>query len=200
MTQCKNSFVLGVDLDGVCANFYGRMREIAAEWLGKPISSLTEDVTWGLKEWGLQEGEYEDLHHFAVTQRGLYETMQVIEGAPQSLRNLSKEGIYIRIITHRLFISNFHEIAIAQTVRWLDKHAIPYRDLCFMKDKHAVGADLYIEDTPHNILNLREAGKSVITFSNSTNRDIQDEPGGRANDWVQVANIVRQQYYYPWRK
>ena len=24
--------VLGIDLDGVCADFYARMREIAAEW------------------------------------------------------------------------------------------------------------------------------------------------------------------------
>jgi hypothetical protein len=27
--------ILGVDLDGVCADFYGHMRTIAAEWMEK---------------------------------------------------------------------------------------------------------------------------------------------------------------------
>jgi hypothetical protein len=31
MTSTPERLVLGVDLDGVCADFYGRMREIAAE-------------------------------------------------------------------------------------------------------------------------------------------------------------------------
>jgi hypothetical protein len=39
--QKKN--VLGVDLDGVCADFYGRIREIAAEWFEKPLKDLTPD-------------------------------------------------------------------------------------------------------------------------------------------------------------
>jgi len=33
----KNETVIGVDLDGVCADFYGRMRDIASEWLERPL-------------------------------------------------------------------------------------------------------------------------------------------------------------------
>jgi deoxypyrimidine-specific 5' nucleotidase type C protein (NT5C) len=39
--------VFGVDLDGVVVDFYGKLREIASEWLGVPIEELTEEVTWG---------------------------------------------------------------------------------------------------------------------------------------------------------
>jgi hypothetical protein len=46
-------FVLGVDLDGVCVDFYGKLRGIAADWLERPIDELTTDVTYGLPEWGL---------------------------------------------------------------------------------------------------------------------------------------------------
>lgn len=66
-------FVLGLELDGVCADFYGRMREIAAEWLGVGVSSLPEDVSYGLPEWGIRQqlgadpGGYDRLHRFAVT-------------------------------------------------------------------------------------------------------------------------------------
>ena len=49
--------VLGVDLDGVCADFYGKMREICAEWLEKPIDALPLDVSYGLPEWGLNPSD-----------------------------------------------------------------------------------------------------------------------------------------------
>lgn len=42
--------VLGIDLDGVCANFYARMREIAAEWFEVDIKMLTESPSYGLEE------------------------------------------------------------------------------------------------------------------------------------------------------
>src|SRR6266567_84420 len=134
--------IIGVDLDGVCSDFYGRMREIAAEWFECKIDDLTREVSYGLSEWGIETPEYERLHRFAVTQRALFETSPMIPGARKYLRLLSNEGARIRIITHRLFIRYFHRSAVAQTVDWLDRNGIPYWDLCFMKQKDQVGADL----------------------------------------------------------
>ena len=74
MPSDKGEIVIGVDLDGVCADFYGRMREIAAEWLEVGIETLTTDVSYGLEEWGIRdEDHYRQLHRFAVTQRDLFE-------------------------------------------------------------------------------------------------------------------------------
>src|SRR6266508_735626 len=101
-----NRFVLGVDLDGVVADFYGFMRNVAAEWLGVPVDELTPEVTYGLSEWGITPEQYTDMHRFAVTQRGLFRKMQVIEGAAPALRRLSDAEIHIRIITHRLYIED----------------------------------------------------------------------------------------------
>jgi 5'(3')-deoxyribonucleotidase len=184
----KETFVLGVDLDGVCADFYARMREIAAEWFEKPVNELTTDVSYGLREWGLREDEYSSLHRFAVTERDLFKTTPMIPGARKVLRTLSSEGYRIRIITHRLFISYFHEMAVSQTIHWLDHHGIPYRDLCFMKDKEQVGADIYVEDSPDNIRALRTENNFAICFANSTNKDI-DAP--RADTWDEVYEIVK---------
>ena len=97
--------IVGVDLDGVCSDFYGRMREIAAEWLERPLDDLTTDVSYELREWGIDKpDQYESLHRFAVTQRQLFETSPMIPGARLYLRRLSDEGARIRIVTHRLFI------------------------------------------------------------------------------------------------
>jgi 5'(3')-deoxyribonucleotidase len=185
----QDAFVLGVDLDGTCADFYGGLRPIAAEWLGVPLDSLPVNVTWDFPEWGIDKapGGYEDLHRFAVTQRDLFRNLQPMPGAPMALRRLSKADVRIRIITHRLIIKNFHQTAVQQTIEWLDSHDIPYWDLCFMGDKGAVGADLYIEDGPRNVEALRRDGNATIVFSNSTNLHL---PGPRADSWAEVYEMV----------
>jgi hypothetical protein len=187
--MADRAFVLGVDLDGTCADFYGGLRPIAAEWLGVSLESLPETVSWGLPEWGIDKapGGYDRLHRFAVTQKNLFGSLQPMAGAPVALRRLSVLGIRIRIITHRLFIKYFHQIAIQQTIQWLDHHDIPYWDLCFMRDKAAVGADLYVEDSPANVESLRSDGHPTIVFSNSTNLHV---PVPRAETWNQVAEMV----------
>jgi 5'(3')-deoxyribonucleotidase len=132
-------------------------------------------------------GGYPKLHQFAVTQRDLFRVLQPMPGAPQVLRQLSEKKVRIRIITHRLFIKHFHKIAVQQTIEWLDHHDIPYWDLCFMKDKAAVGADLYIEDSPDNVERLRADGHATIVLTNSTNRSLV---GPRANSWADVGRLV----------
>jgi len=184
----KSSFIFGVDLDGVVGDFYGAMRKIAADWLNKPLDSLTTDVSFGLDEWGLEDyGGYQRLHRFAITQRNLFRDMEPIKDAPAILRKLSNCDIRIRIITHRLFLKYFHRTSITQTVDWLDSWDIPYWDLCFMADKGAVGAHVYIDDSPSNIKRLRHQGCHTIVFSNSTNREFA---GPRAETWQDVERLV----------
>ncbi len=185
----ERRFVFGVDLDGVCADFYGGLRPIAAEWLGVDVKKLPERVTFGLPEWGVDKapGGYDQLHRFAVTQRDLFRILHPIPGAPAALRELSAKDVRIRIITHRLYLKYFHQVAVRQTIEWLDKHDIPYWDLCFMKDKAAVGADLYIDDSPTNIESLRADRNTAIVFTNSTNGDVA---GPRADTWAEVVSMV----------
>jgi 5'(3')-deoxyribonucleotidase len=184
----NEKFVLGVDLDGVVANFYDEIRRVAAEWTGQSVSSLPKKITYDLREWDLKEyGGYEPVHRFAVVERHLFEKLKPMIGAASVLRKFSNKDIRIRIITHRLFIKWFHVEAVQQTVKWLEHYGIPYWDLCFMKDKAAVGADLYLEDSPENIKALRKMGNKVIVFSNSTNKHLA---GPRAGNWKQVEQLV----------
>ena len=184
----NSKFILGVDLDGVVGDFYGAIRKIAAEWLDRPLEKLTAEVSYGLDEWGLNEfGGYDRLHRFAVTQRNIFRDMEPIKNAPAILRKLSTLDIRIRIITHRLFLKYSHRTSVTQTVEWLDNYDIPYWDICFMKDKGAVGAHVYIDDAPENIINLRKQGCKTIVFSNSTNKEL---PGPRAGNWFEVERLV----------
>ena len=181
--------ILGIDLDGVCADFYARMREIAAEWFERNINDLTSSPSYGLEEWGVHNrAQYNSLHRFAVLQRDLFMTAPPIPGARRYLRRLSDEGARIRIITHRLYVYFLHRISVEQTVGWLDNHGIPYWDLCFMRDKDQVGADIYIDDAPDNVETLRAAGLYTICFGNSTNVHVEQP---RAEHWEQVYELIQ---------
>jgi beta-phosphoglucomutase-like phosphatase (HAD superfamily) len=190
----SSEFVFGVDLDGVVADFIQGLKPIAAEWLGVPATSLTDEVSYGFKEWNIGDEEaYNDLHRFALKERALFANLPLIEGAAPALRRISARGVRIRIITHRLYIPWFHRQAIIQTMEWLEKHGIPYWDLCFMAAKSSVDAQVYVEDSPRNIESLRNAGKDVIVFRNSTNRVVAP-PG--AERWSEVEHWVLEKYSF----
>lgn len=187
-----SDFVLGVDLDGVVADFIRGLRPIAAEWLGKSVETLPLEVKYGFPEWNLEEfGGYDALHRYALKERDLFRHLPPVSDAPATLRKLSTVGLRIRIITHRLYIEWFHRQAIIQTVEWLERYDIPYWDICFMKQKSAVGANLYLEDNPNNIKELRDLGNDVIVVVNSTNRHL---PPPRAATWQEIEELVRRRF------
>ena len=135
--------------------------------------------SWDFREWGFAPDEYDRMHHLAVTQYDMIRTMPVILGAADALWRLSDAGIWLRIITHRLYVNWAHERAVGDTAAWLDEHRIPYRDLCFLGAKPEVQADAYIDDAPHNITALRELGNTVIVFDQPYNRHLTDGPWRR---------------------
>jgi 5'(3')-deoxyribonucleotidase len=175
--------VLGVDLDGVCADYTAGIRRAVATERGIDPASLPQERSWGFEEWNLAPGEFERIHHRAVTQDHLLRHLPAIEGCADALWRLSDAGIWIRIITHRLYVNWGHQVAVSDTVAWLDDARIPYRDLCFLGAKPEVEADAYIDDAPHNVEALRSAGNTVIVFDQPYNRHL---PAPRARDWTEL--------------
>lgn len=183
-------FIFAVDLDGVVVDYYKAIRPIAAEWLNRPEEELTPNFSYGFKEWDLpDEGElrYDYLHRWAVKQKNIFLDADPIPGAAYNLRRLSDQRIHIRIVTHRLYVGGLHEKVVAQTVQWLERHHVPYSDLCFLKAKVSLDADLYIDDSPSNIKAFSAAAKDFIIFENSTNLGL---PGTRAKNWEEVFELV----------
>ncbi len=186
--MADRQFILGVDLDGVVANHTWRFREIMAEVRGVDPETMPLERSWDFHEWGFGPDDYAQHHRIAVMEHAMFRTMPVIEGAADALWRLSDAGIWIRIITHRLYVHWGHEKAVADTAAWLDIHQIPYRDLCFLGAKPQVEADVYIDDAPHNIEQLRAAGNTVIAFEQPYNRNLPGDP--RARTWTEVESIV----------
>ncbi|MEM9134458.1 MAG: hypothetical protein AAF962_08345 [Actinomycetota bacterium] len=187
MSGSRPTFVLGVDLDGVCADYTAGLRRVVAADRGVAPEDLPIERSWGFQEWGLSIDDFNRLHRRGVVDDRMMRTLPVIEGAADALWRLSDAGIWIRIITHRLYLNWGHAEVVSDTVHWLDEARIPYRDLCFLGDKPEVGADAYIDDAPHNVEALREAGNEVIVFEQPYNLDMV---GPRAADWSEVEDLV----------
>jgi 5'-nucleotidase len=183
----KTDFILGVDLDGVCGDYTAALRAVVAEHQGVDPAELPPQQSWDFREWGLTTDEFNRLHQAAVLEHGIFRTMPVMQGAADALWRLSDAGVWIRIITHRLYVNWGHAAAVADTVDWLDDVGIPYRDLCFLGTKPQVEADCYVEDAPHNIAALRATGSYVIVFDQPYNREVD---GPRARSWAEVETLV----------
>jgi 5'-nucleotidase len=186
--SAEKSFIFGVDLDSVCADYVFAFRRIVAEVKGINPDTLTLDPSWNFSEWGISgRDEFLELHDMAVTKRRIFATMPAIDGCAEVLWKLSDNSIWIRIITHRLQVKGDHAIAVSDTVTWLDAHNVPYRDICFLGAKPQVEADLYVDDGADNISSLRAAGNQVIAFDRVYNRHLD---GLRVERWDQVYDIV----------
>ncbi len=178
---------MGVDLDGVCADYNTGFRQVVAADRGVEPASLPMPTQWGFDDWGLDGEEYLRLHKLAVGEKRMLRDLPAVDGCADALWRLSDLGAWIRIITHRLYTNWGHAIAVSDTVAWLDEHRIPYRDICFLGAKPQVEADAYIDDAPHNITALAEDGNTVIIFDQLYNQGLD---GIRAEGWSEVEAIV----------
>src|ERR1017187_5008946 len=104
----EGRFVLGVDIDGVCANYGEAFRQVVAKELGVDSDSIGEQTHWGFTEsgWPIRDlDHYRELHSIGVTQHHMFATIPVMDGASDSLWRLSDAGVHIRLITPRLYVS-----------------------------------------------------------------------------------------------
>ncbi|MCU1352021.1 MAG: hypothetical protein JWM05_1230 [Acidimicrobiales bacterium] len=183
----SDPFVLGVDLDGVCGDYTAAFRAVVAEVRGVDPDQLGPQLSWDFAEWGLDRAEFDRIHRLAVLDHRIFASMPMVDDCAEVLWRLSDAGVWIRIITHRLFGNWGHQVAVADTVAWLDSHGIPYRDLCFLGTKPQVEAHAYLDDGPHNVEALRGTGNDAIVFDQPYNRELA---GPRATSWLEVEDLV----------
>jgi len=179
-------FAVAVDLDDVCGDRLGIISSmLRAE--GHAIRHH-HPADWSLREWGVRDqADYDRLHYAAFVDGRGYRSMTILPGAVDGLMTLHQQGFLIRVVTGRLWNSQVVGQALGDTGCWLADNALPVDDVAFVSDKTAVKADLYIEDAPHFIADLQDAGRQVIVMDTRYNRHL---PGTRAASWHDVLRLV----------
>ena len=179
--------VIGLDLDGVCADYIGATRPIVADMLGVDPAELGEKRDWGFTDWGLDRDGFLRMHREAVMVRRVFRHANEVAGAVEGVRRLAAEGDTIRVITNRLGDGSAGGLVVSDTMHWLVEHELPYDEVCFVADKTTVYADVYIDDAPHVLHGVAAAGRPAIVFDHPYNRDA---PGIRACGWSEVLEAV----------
>ena len=182
--------IVNVDLDGVCADYVAAFRVFTARRFGLDPEDLPDPSQYDLTTltgWPYRTpGDYLAAHAEAVAQ-GLYANLPPIEGAIEALKALDDEGVYLRIVTHRLIVGGLHRRVIDDTARWLDECGIRYMSLCFAGEKDSIGAALHIDDAPDVVRRLRLAGQRVLVFDQLYNRSVE---GPRLVSWRDGVSVV----------
>lgn len=175
--------VLNLDLDGVCADYMGGLRDYLVRHDRMDPSIQPSNESYALYEnegWPFSSpAEYIAVHKAAEAEH-LYAAMRPLPGVSEAMKTLAAAHVYIRVVTHRLFVSGQHRMVVADTAQWLDDNDIPYMSLCFTGLKDSVQATVHIDDSPSNIESLRAVGQHVVIFDQPYNRHL---PGPRIGVW-----------------
>lgn len=135
---------LGIDLDGVVADFNGGwMRKYNEEfdaelhprqvdsWDGLPDLTHFPDMG-AFWRWARDHGGHSVFRH-----------LEPYPGAVDALRGLNRAGHDVVVLTAK------PDWAVHDTLEWLADHRIPTREIHILHDKHRVDCDLYLDDSPH---------------------------------------------------
>jgi len=135
---------LGIDLDGVVANFTQGWMNFYNRDFGTEFR-FEDSQNWG---------DLVDLTHFKtmgdfwdwssdLDGHSIFWHLDPFPGAVEAVRSFVDEGHQIIVITTK------PSFAIEDTHDWIERHRIPAAEVHILEDKWLVDADVYLDDGPH---------------------------------------------------
>ncbi len=141
---------LGIDLDGVIANFNaGWMRRYNEEFGAELHPDLV--TTWDGLFRLTHFGSMREFWHWARGGDGpsIFRDLDTFPGAVETLRALSMRHDIVIVTTKPGW-------AIHDTFAWIADKRIPTREIHVTSTKWKVACDVYLEDSPHQLATLLE--------------------------------------------
>lgn len=175
---------LGIDLDGVVADFTGGWIRYYNDHFG---TSLTTDL---VTSWDAipQLTHFTDMGEFwswssDLDGSSIFRHLDPFPGAIDAVRRLAREHSIVVITTKPTF-------AHADTADWLAEHRFPFDELHLTEDKQFVEADAYLDDGPHvlDALVAHRPSALVCRYIRPWNQPV---PGTiDVSDWPEFERVV----------
>lgn len=182
----ENKIIIATDLDETTFSYLDGLKKHLAENYNKGFDEAPTSYSLVESGWFPDFEEFRRIHGEAVD-NGLYRNLIPYEKASEILWDIVGSGYENNILTARFINPGQHKTVVSDTAESLDKHSIPHSNLLFLKDKTRFEADIYIDDSPSNLLSLQHKGKTTITFDQAYNKSI---PGYRAGSWDDIREIL----------
>ena len=134
---------LGIDLDGVVANFtHGWMRFYNRDFGAQLVVDDSQD-------WGdlVNLTHFHDIDEFwrwssRLDGRSVFWHLEPFPGAVEALQRLTRDGHEIVVLTTK------PDFAVTDTHDWIERHGIPAAEIHILEDKWLVDCDVYLDDGP----------------------------------------------------
>lgn len=178
---------LGIDLDGVVADFNGGWMRAYNEQFETTLAPA-QVVGWDGLHKLTHFADMDEFWGWAQDHGGVsvFRHLEPYNGAVETLRSLNRDGHDIVVITAK------PEWAVHDTFEWLADHRIPTREVHVTDDKWTIECDVYLDDSPYKVLELVEKrpDRTVCRFVRPWNRPVE---GARdVHDWDEFAEVVAQ--------
>ena len=177
---------LGIDLDGVVADFNAGWMELHAQEFGTQLLPEMVD-SWNSLH---RIGGFADMREFWAWaapkehRRSIFRHLEPYPGAVDSLRTLADHGHRIVIVTTK------PHWARTDTLRWLADNELPTTEVHLSDRKYEVDCDVYLDDAPHVLDELVEhrSGATICRFVRPWNTPIAGAHD--VSGWPDFVDIV----------
>ena len=186
MRVYRNSGVrIAIDIDSTLHHYWDQFAAAAKRRFGIELP-YEHQVTWGVDRL-----RPEQLHACVQETHRDENVLAAVpyEGAVDTVRRWHAAGHFILITSHRALECS------AATTRWLSEIALPYDLLHCSYDKIAhcveLGVDLFVDDSPVNLVGALNAGMAAATIRHPWNGDVcESEPVICAEDWAALEEAL----------
>lgn len=178
---------VGIDLDGVCYDFAGSLREFLVSAGVRFKHQCPNPTRWEFYEdWGFTLKEFLTWCHRGVEAGTVFTHGDPFLGVREAFERIKAAGHSIHIVTDRSF--GKHGASEAATRRWLDSHGLPFDSLTFTPDKTVVRLDTMVDDKLANYEALTEAGVRTWLLTRPWNQE--DDDRNRVLDLLHYSEVI----------
>ena len=178
---------LGIDLDGVVANFNGGWIAIYNKEFGTDISLDAVD-SWGAAPRLTHFAHMGEFWRWAsdIKGRSLFWHLEMFPDALPTLHDLDRLGHEIVILTSK------PHWAVSDTFEWIGSKGLPTTEVHILDDKWEVSCDIYLDDGPHIIRDLPQHRPESIMCRFVRPWNALTEDTVSIGSWADFATFVRQ--------
>ena len=177
---------LGIDLDGVVADFNTGWMMLHADEFGSVLSPDMVD-SWNSLH---RLGGFADMREFwswaapKEHRRSIFRHLEPYPSAIESLRQLSAAGHHVVIVTTK------PHWAHTDTFRWLADNEIPTTEVHLSERKYEVDCDVYLDDAPYVLEQLvrHRPHATICRFVRPWNRPVEGTHD--IHDWDEFLQFV----------